>query len=297
MKAIKNKLVFIPLLVTVLLIIIGVAALIVGQPNEVKIYTSSDFFRFVERDAKNPEKKAVLYANIKLTDSFNATTLLCQFDGNGYTIDVKNNNIYCLFDTVSKTGSVKNLVLAGKLGGTDSQVTAGISMRNFGTIENCIVCSDFSGGGFVDGICHTNNGKIFNCYVKSREKGKKEFRYIWNPICAENDGSLKNCFYSDASTGKYDTAGIYIPAEEIEDKNLIKTLNDYCKNNSGLIGWKTDENGDPCLKTDDSREAASVFSSGISVSLVCIIVLIIAVPIFTIVYADKQKKKIFYTKV
>lgn len=297
MRKIKNKLVFIPLIITVLLIIIGIVVLVAGQPNEVKIYTGGDFSRFVERNANNPEKKAVLYADITLTDSFEATTLACGFDGNGYTIDVKNNNIYCLFDSVSETGSVKNLVLSGKLGGTDSQVTAGICMRNLGTIENCTVCADFSGGGFVDGICHTNSSKIFNCFVKSRETGEKELRYIWNPICAENDGEMKNCFYSDASTGEYDTAGTYIPAEEIKDKNLIKTLNEYCENDSGLIGWETDEKGYPCLKTDDSREAASVFSGGIGVFLVCIIVLIVAVPIFTIVYADKQKKKVFYNKV
>ena len=296
MKTIKNKLVFIPLIITVLLIIIGIVVLVAGQPNEVKIYTGSDFFRFVERNANNPEKKAVLYADITLTDSFDAATLACQFDGNGYAIDVKNNNIFCLFDSVAETGSVKNLVLSGKLGGTDSQVTAGICMRNFGTIENSIVCADFSGGGFVDGICHTNNGKIYNCYVRSRETGEKELRYIWNPICAENDGSLKDCFYSDASTGEYDTAGTYIPVEEIEDKGLIKTLNEYCENDSGLIGWGTDENGYPCLKADDSREAASVFSGGIGVFLVCIVLLIIVVPIFTIVYVDKQKKKVFYSK-
>ena len=296
MKTIKKSFVFLPLLITVLLIIIGMVVLIARQPDEVKIYTSSDFFRFIEHDADKTGKKAVLYADIKLTDSIEPTMLACRLDGNGYTIDIKNNNIYCLFDSVTETGSVKNLVLSGKLGGTDNQVTAGICMRNLGTIENCAVCADFSGGGFVDGICHTNNGKIFNCYVRSKETGEKELRYIWNPICAENDGSVKECFYSDASSGEYDTVGTYIKAGEIKDKNLIKTLNKYCDNNSALIHWETNENGYPCLKSDNSNEAASVFSGSTGVFLMCIIILIIAVPIFTIVYADKKKKKVFYDK-
>ena len=296
MKQIRKSFVFIPLFVTVLLIIIGIAVLTAGQPNEVKIYTGSDFLRFVERDADEAEKKAILYADIELKDPFDVKSLACQFDGNGYSISVKNNNICCLFDSVSETGSVKNLVLAGKLGGTDNQVTAGICMRNLGTIENCIVHADFSGGGFVDGICHTNNGKILNCFVRSAETGEEELRYIWNPICAENYGSVKNSYYSDASTGEYETEGTYIPIEEIGDKDIIKTFNDYCENDSGLVGWETDENGHPCLKKDDSREAASVFSGSTGVFLVSIIILIVAVPLCTIVYVDKQKKEVFYNK-
>ena len=90
--------------------------------------------------------------------------------------------------------------------------------------------------------------------------------------------------------------GLEKRAAEIENIHLLKTLNENCTNNSGLIGWETDEKGHPCLKTNDSREAASVFSGGNSVFLVCIIIMIVAVPIVTIIYADKQKKKVFYNK-
>lgn len=295
MKTIKNKLVFIPLIITVLLITVGIAVLIAGQPNEVKIYTSSDFSRFVERYANDPEKKAVLYADIRLTDPFDAKTLASQLDGNGHTIDVKNNKICCLFDSVSETGYVKNLVLAGKLGNTDAPVTAGICLRNLGTIENCIVCADFSANGFVSGVCHTNNGKLLNCFVRSKEGDTEDLRYIPNPICAENYGSVKGCRYTNASSGSYDTAGTFVSKDEIESGSVTAALDEYAKA-AGLIGWETDENGYPCFKTDDSREVASVFSGGIGVFLVCIVILIIAVPIFTIVYVDKQKKKIFYNK-
>lgn len=295
MKTIKNKLVFIPLIITIPLIVIGIAVLFAGQSDEVKIYSSSDFSRFVENYADKAGKKAVLYNNIKLTDSFEKTTLAGEFDGNGYTVDVKNNYINCLFDSVSETGSVKNLVLGGKLGGNDNQVTAGICIRNLGTVENCIVYADFSGGGFKDGICHTNNGTVINCFVRSYESGDKDLRYVWNPICAENYGSLKDCFYSDASNGEYETAGTFISNEEIKSKDLIETLNKYVENKAGLIGWEMGENGFPCFKSADSCEAASVFSGDIGVFLVCIVILIIAVPIFTIVYADKQKRK-FFTK-
>lgn len=296
MKTIKNKLVYVPLIIMVLLIIIGISVLVAGPLDEIKIYTSSDFLRFVERDADKSEKTAVLYNNIKLTDSYKLTKLACRFDGNGYTVDVNNNGIYCLFDSVSETGSVKNLVLAGKLGGTDNQVTAGICIHNLGTVENCIVYADFSGGGFVDGICHTNNGNITNCFVRSYESGDRDFRYVWNPICAENNGSVKDGFYSDTSTGEYDTEGTYISTEETKIKDTVKILNEHSENRSGLLGWKADENGYPCFKTDDNRDAASVFSGGIGVFLVCLVALIIAVPIFTIIYVDKQKKKVFYEK-
>ena len=96
MKTIKNKLVFIPLLVTVLLIIIGIAVLILGQPNEIKIYTGNDFIRFVERDANKTEKKAVLYADIKLTDSYEMTSLACTFDG----IDYSDKSTFCWISVI-----------------------------------------------------------------------------------------------------------------------------------------------------------------------------------------------------
>ena len=294
MKTIKKWFVLIPLLITVLLIVIGISVLIAKQPNESKIYTGSELTRFLEKDAGQPGKRAVLYADITLEKAYEAKELVCEFDGNGHTVTVRNNNVPYLFDSVAETGRVKNLVLAGKLGGTDNRVTAGICLRNFGTIENCFVCADFSGDGFVDGVCHTNSGHVLNCFVRSYESGDKERRYVWNPICAENAGEVKGCFYSDASTGEYDTAGTHIPADEIGD--IAEMLNEYCKNKPGLIEWEADEAGYPAMRAEDGSEAASVFSGGIGVFLACIIVLIIAVPIFTIIYVDRQKKKVIYSK-
>lgn len=190
MKTIKNKLVFIPLIITVLLIVIGIVVLVSGQPNEIKIYTNSEFTGFLEKNAGQTEKKAVLYKDIELTKSFEPTMLACEFDGNGHTIEVKADNVFCLFDTVCETGSVKNLVLDGKIGNTDTKVAAGITVKNLGAVENCVIKSDFSGGGFVSGICHTNNGKIINCFVRSCKTDDKELGYVWNPICAENYGSV-----------------------------------------------------------------------------------------------------------
>lgn len=296
MKTVKKSFVFIPLLITVLLIIIGISVLIAGQPSKIKIYTSSDFTRFLEKDAGEASKKAVLYADIVLKNSFEPAELACKFDGNGHTINVKDNGVPCLFASITETGSVKNLALTGKEGETAAKVTAGITLQNLGTIENCVVSADFSGGGFVSGICHTNNGIITNCFVRSYETGDKDLRYIWNPICAENYGSVKDTYYSDASAGEYKTAGEFISQEEINSGNPVGTLNEYTESKSGLIGWLADEKGYPCFKSNAGSEAASVFSGGIGVFLACIIILIIAVPIFTIVYVDKQKKKVFFNK-
>ncbi len=293
MKTIKKSFVFIPLLVTVLFIVIGITVLTAGQPNEIRIYTGGEFARFLETGAGETAKKAVLCADITLTKAIPPPKLACELDGNGHTLTVKDADIPYLFETVTETGAVRNLLLAGKIGDTDGMVTAGIALQNRGTVENCAVKAEFSGGGFVSGICHTNNGKVTNCFVRSDGTDDKAREYVWNPICAENDGSVKRCYFS---TGEDGTVGAYIKGEEIKAENLPGTLNAYAESDPALIGWQTDENGFPTFTTEDSSQSASVFSGGIGVFLVCIIILIIAVPIFTIVYADKQKKKTVYNK-
>lgn len=297
MKTIKKSFVFIPLLITVLLIVIGVAVLIAGQTNEIKIYTSGEFTRFLKKDAGEASKKAVLYADITLKETFELSKLCCELDGNGHTITVKDTGAPCLFDTVTETGAVRNLMLAGKIGGTDSMVTAGITVKNFGSIENCLIKADFSSGGFVSGICHTNNGKVANCFVRSNGMFGKELGYVWNPICAENYGSVKHCYHSDASNDGDGTVGAYIKGEEMKSENLFGTLNGYAENNPELVGWQTDENGALSLKPESGSQSASVFSGGNGVFFTCIIILIIAVPILTIVYVDKQKKRVIYNKI
>ena len=296
MKAIKKSFVFIPLLITVMLIVIAIAVLTAGQPNEIKIYTGAEFIRFVETAAATPGKRAVLYADIKVSEEYEPISLACELDGNGYTLTVKDTGIPSLFSRITETGRVKNLILAGKEGSTDIDVTAGIAAENLGTIENCKVCADFAGGKSVNGICHINGGVISNCLVLSYESGNRSSQYTWDPICKENSGSVTDCYYSDESLGKYDTVGAYISSKEIQSEKLLNALKEYSKKDTGLAGWVNDEKGYPALTPEDSSTAASAFSGGNGVFIVCIIILIIAVPIFTIVYADKQKKKVFYDK-
>ena len=296
MAKIRKSFIFIPLLITVLLIVVGITVLVAEQSNEIKIYTAGEFARFLEHNADKAERNAVLYADIKLERKVELTDLACELDGNGHTLTVKGTGNPCLFENVTETGAVKNLVLAGKEGNTDADVTAGICIRNLGTIENCVVCADFSGNGFVSGLCHTNNGKLLNCFVRSKESAAEDFKYIWNPICAESYGSVKGCRYANASSGAYDTAGTFVSGDEIKSGSVTEALNEYAEANPGLIGWGTDKDGYPCLNTDNSREAASVFAGGSSVFLVCILVMIVAVPIVTIIYTDKQKRKVFYNK-
>lgn len=296
MAKIKKSFIFIPLLITVLLIIFGITVLVANQSNEIKIYTASEFVRFLEHNADKTERNAVLYADIRLERKIEPKDLACELDGNGHTLTVKTTGVPYLFTKVTETGKVKNLVLAGKEGNTDDEVTAGIALQNLGAIENCIVRADFSGNGFVSGICHTNNGRLLNCLVRSKESGEKDLRYVWNPICADNYGSVKYCRYTNASSGSYDTAGEFVSGDEIKSGNTTKALNEYAKATPGLVGWKTDEQGYPTLKPEDGSQAASAFSDGNGVFLVCFIILIVAVPIVTIIYADEQKKKVFYNK-
>ncbi len=296
MKTIKKSFVFIPLLITVMIIILGITVLIVGQPNEIKIYTGADFMRFIDADASAPGRRAVLYADIRITDLYEPTELACELDGNGFTLTVKDTGIPSLFSRITETGRVKNLILAGKEGSTDIEITAGIAAENLGTIENCAVAADFAGGGSVNGICRLNSGVITNCFVKSHETGNRSNQYAWYPICAENSGTVKDCYYSDESLGRYDTFGVYASSSKTENEKLLNALNGYSERDTGLAGWVSDEKGYPTLKSEDSSTAASAFSGGNGVFIVCIILLIIAVPIFTIVYADKQKKKVYYDK-
>ena len=53
MKTIKNSIVYIPLIATVLFIAIGIAVLIANQPNEIKANTSGESIGFIENNAGN----------------------------------------------------------------------------------------------------------------------------------------------------------------------------------------------------------------------------------------------------
>ena len=296
MTKIKKSYIFIPLLITVLLIVVGITVLVAGDPNEIMIHTGNEFVRFLEHGADQPGKTAILCADIRLDDPFDPVELACELDGNGHTLTVKDTGIPSLFSAVTETGAVRNLVLAGKEGSTDLPVTAGIALQNHGTIENCVIGADFSGNGFICGVCYTNNGTVLNCFVRSRDRADTVRRYVSHPICAENDGSVKGCYYSETMTGDYDTVGTHATEDEIGSGKVTEALNEYAEADPGLVGWKNDENGLPTLRSADSMQTASVFSSGNGVFLVCIVVMIVTVPIVTIVYADRQKKKIVYDK-
>ena len=63
-----------------------------------------------------------------------------------------------------------------------------------------------------------------------------------------------------------------------------------------LRGVQTDESGNPTLPHNDDSRSTTVPSRCVGIFLVFSIILITVVPILTIIFADKQKKKIYYKK-
>lgn len=281
MKA-KKLFALVPFLITVLFIAADITAVSAGQPNEIKIHSGSELIAFLEKGAGDTSKRAVLYADVTLSKEISPSILSCELDGNGHMLMVKETVGPYLFETVTETGAVRNLVLSGKIGG--STVAAGIALQNRGTVENCVIKAEFSGAGFASGICHTNSGKIANCFERFSATGE-EYGYVRNHICAENYGSVQGCYYS---TGEDGTVGAYIKGEEMEFHDLFGTLNSYAERDSRLVGWKAGKKGSPTLDTK------VVLSGGSGILLVFVAALIIAVTAFTGIYSQKQKKKIIH---
>ena len=107
--------------------------------------------------------------------------------------------IFGIFLEVLSGAKVSRIILEGTV--SDAGAWAGaICVRNYGTIENCIINLDITAegeAGHIGGISTDNNGVIKNCLVLSKINGKGT---LWGSCTANlvinNNGIIQNCYAS-----------------------------------------------------------------------------------------------------
>lgn len=153
-----------------------------------------------------------LDADIVLEETVPSITCLKgTFDGNGHTIDGYrlSTDYQCDAWIIRNEGTVKNLGLTDvTVTGPNTEETSrrgGLCFQNYGTIEQCFVKGDISGGHRSGGIVAENYDTIENCYFLGSVTGHCETGGIaaWN----QNTGVVKNCYVSGSVTTETNNSG------------------------------------------------------------------------------------------
>ena len=104
-----------------------------------------------------------LESDIDLDDWSSVVFVYGDFDGKGHRITYSGN--YCLFKTISRTGSVRHLYVNAKVDGSESYI-GGIAEDNQGVIEDCEVSGTVKNGDVAAGVAGQNDGgTITHCHV------------------------------------------------------------------------------------------------------------------------------------
>ncbi|MGA2091975.1 MAG: GLUG motif-containing protein [Sedimentisphaerales bacterium] len=138
------------------------------------------------------------------TTGFQGKSFTGCFNGNGYVIE--NLKIYSdldclgLFGDINGTSAqVKNLgIVNAAIYGYSSYYVGGLCGSNSGTISNCYVIGQISGGiylNFAGGLCAKNEyGTINDCYA-SVAIFSQDISYYLGGLCGENlNGTISNCY-------------------------------------------------------------------------------------------------------
>ncbi|MBS6366408.1 MAG: glycoside hydrolase family 97 N-terminal domain-containing protein [Clostridiales bacterium] len=134
------------------------------------------------------------------------------FDGNGHSIDGYELSTSDETDALFRknTGTIRCLALTDvKVTGPGTPETsrrASLCFQNYGTIEECFVTGNVSGGHRAGGIVAENYKTIQNCYFKGDVVGGCETGGItaWN----QTTGIVKNCYVSGSITTLSNNSGL-----------------------------------------------------------------------------------------
>lgn len=108
-----------------------------------------------------------LYNNVTYGASWVCEDFKGHICGNGYTINITNQNVDCLFK--QNSGIIEDLVIAG----SNIKITSSI--------------------GKTGGICRVNTGKIINCINNRKIVGNESYPLTAGGICGENSGEVIKC--------------------------------------------------------------------------------------------------------
>ena len=263
-----------------------------AAPKIVEIRTEEDLLQLLDKSTSPARVRAALTEDITLNTVFEPCSFVGTIDGCGHTVTIGNNQINKLFDSVAEGSTVINLIIKGTFGFSDNEDAYGICDSNCGSIENCCVLANCCASLRAFGICRDNKGSISNCAVLGKSFQTQSGKYVCLQILQDNTGIVENSFYrKDESTPSENAVGTGLEGSECTDGSLAAKLDDFARSHSGYVSWKTGPDGLPLLFTDIPSVAASVFSIGTeTLWLLCMIVVLALLMIYTIYYFDVRKK-------
>jgi hypothetical protein len=160
--------------------------------------------------------------NNNLSDGFQGTAFIGDFDGNNHkimnlTINTTglDNDYLGLFGFIGWDGEVKNLGVKGVsiTGGNNSCYLGGLCAENYkATISNCYATGSITDGNdsdFIGGLCGYNwCGTISDSYAKGNVTGGDD-SYNLGGLCGYNDrGTISNCYTEGNVSGDVYLGGL-----------------------------------------------------------------------------------------
>jgi len=194
--------------------------------------------------SENLSAHYILDDDIELTDSWETIgdsnlAFYGVLDGNGYTI--KNLNVEgensAFFHTIAVSGVVKNLNIEIGEEIYGSEKAAGITLNNYGTIDNCYVKGKIRGEGYdIGGIASINYSKIKNSHTETEVAGASGS--VGGIVGTQAKGSIENCFAVGSVQSSQNAGGVvgYVSGGTITKSAAGGTVRITGNNAGGLIG-------------------------------------------------------------
>ncbi len=116
-----------------------------------------------------------------------------------------------LFKNVAVSGTVKNLLLSGKIIAKKANNAGGVSGYNYGSLIKCLSTADIVTGSASGGIAGSNGGTIKQCGVTCRGVGNGEaYLNITGGLVGWNfeSGIIENCFSRAITYGGSNVGGL-----------------------------------------------------------------------------------------
>ena len=252
-------------------------------------------------DFKNmkPNGKYILKQDITVKEPY-ASDFFGTFDGAGHTITLEitaSSPNTGLFSKVGEDGTVKNVITAGSVKGTNQ--VGGIAGVCEGTIEYCGNTAKVTGKKNVGGItgqagyysansADSKKAYLTNCYNTGTISLKTDSRNMYSGgiLGSSQNSSLNTCVNTGSVSGKM-SGGIYGFAATSDSRTAFLNCYYLVGTNAaaqtdctpytdakkiidklGSANWKLDTNSNPVLKFGSTEPSVSVTASSASLQMV-----------------------------
>ena len=214
--------------------------------RKLTISTEAEFLEFAENcrlDSYSANLEVTLTADLNLKDTaFAGIPMFCgKFLGNDHTISgihlAGDGSYQGLFRYITKDALVQNLVVEARIAPDGSRgFVGGIAGSNAGTIRNCDLISEISGGEYIGGITGENTvtGIVEQCHVEGDINGK----HFVGGVAGINKGVIRDCANRGTvnTTAQQNTVGLTgITMASLTNSEAANTATDI----GGIAGINT----------------------------------------------------------